>query len=294
MELRHLRYFIAVAEELHFGRAAARLQMAQPPLSQQIRQLEGELGVALFHRSRRHVALTEAGAAFLDGARRTLAEVDRAARSARRAARGETGHLAIGFVGTATYEVLPALLRSLRDTYPEITLSLQEMTTAQQVTALTAGEIDLGLLRPPVHEPALSLKAVRREELVAVVPVGHRLARLQQPLDLKALAEEPFVLFPPAFGQGLYGQILDGCRQAGFTPRVVQEAVQMETLLSLVAGAVGVTLAPASVLALGRPGVVCLPLDRSPVLHLAAAWRTGEQRAVLQRALALMPSCWQD
>lgn len=288
MELRHLRYFLAVAEEMHFGRAAARLAMAQPPLSQQIRQLEEELGVALFRRTRRRVALTEAGEAFLVGARRALAEVERAAVAARRAARGETGHLAIGFVGSATYELLPSLLRLLRSRYPDIALSLREMTTAQQATALAAGEIDLGFLRPPLEGDDLDMATVREERLVAVLPAGHRLAGSTEPLDLAELAREAFVLFPAAQGQGLYSQIVEACRQAGFYPRVVQEAVQMDTLLALVAGSVGVTLAPSSLEALARPGVTYRPVAHSPALQLAAAWRRGDDRPPLRRVLELI------
>lgn len=246
------------------------------------------MGLTLFRRTRRQVELTHAGEAFLAGARRALAEVDRAVTAAHRAARGETGHLAIGFVGTATYELLPALLMRLRSRLPDLTLSLREMTTAQQTAALTAGEIDLGLLRPPLEPTGLATESVREERLVAVLPAAHPLAVTSEPLDLAQLAGEPFVLFPAAQGQGLYAQVTGACRMAGFHPRVVQEAVHMETLLALVAGGAGVTLAPASLQALSRPGVVYRPLTASPSLCLAAAWRQDDERPHLHRVLELL------
>jgi DNA-binding transcriptional LysR family regulator len=287
MELRHLRYFVAVAEELHFGHAAVRLAMTQPPLSQQIRQLEEELQVTLFRRrTRRRVELTEAGVSFLAGARRALAEVERAVTAAQRTARGEEGNLVVGFVGTAAYAFLPELLQHLRVGYPDITLSLREMTTAQQVEALAGGDVDLGFLRPPHMGKDIVTETLWEEQLVAVLPDHHPQAGpIEVPLDVKDLAEEPFVLFPPREGHGLYSQVMECCRTAGFQPRAIQEAVQMETLLSLVAGNIGVTLAPAAVRTLGRDGVVCRPLTSSPTLALATAWRAGDERVVLHRVL---------
>ncbi|MBV9229224.1 MAG: LysR family transcriptional regulator, partial [Chloroflexi bacterium] len=193
MELRHLHYFIAVAEELHFGKAAERLQMAQPPLSQQIRQLEDELGVQLFYRTKRHVQLTEAGHVFLQEARQTLIQAEQAIVAARRAGRGELGRLAIGFVGSATSDILPTLIRGFQERYPEVELLLRELTTAQQVRALQDGRIHVGILRPPVHDDTLRIETLFKEPLIVALPERHPLSSQVQ-LPIEALAREHFIL----------------------------------------------------------------------------------------------------
>ncbi len=176
MELRHLRYFVAVAEELHFGRAAQRLQMAQPPLSQQIRQLEQELGVELLYRTKRTVRLTEAGLAFLHQARQILVQSEQAIEVAQRASRGEVGRLAIGFVGSATYSLLPTAVRSFRHQFPDVRLMLHEMTTSEQIEALHDDRIQVGFIRPPISDDKLSVETVLQESFVAVLPEAHPLA----------------------------------------------------------------------------------------------------------------------
>ena len=199
MELRHLRYFVAVAEELHFGRAARRLEMAQPPLSIQIQRLEKELGVKLLERTQRHVGLTAAGRVFLERARRVLEQAELAVHAAQRAGRGETGSLAVGFVGSATYGVLPEVLRLFRRRFPDVDLMLYEMGSTAQQRAVVEGRLHLGLIRTPRDnaglDEALAQQVVQREPLVVALPKGHALTRLET-LPLIQLAAEPFILFP--------------------------------------------------------------------------------------------------
>ncbi|AZM44819.1 LysR family transcriptional regulator [Streptomyces sp. WAC 06738] len=290
MELRQLRYFVAVAEELHFGRAAGRLGIAQPALSQQIRKLETDLGVELLTRNRRRVALSPAGAAFLPEARETVARAARAARVARRTAAGELGRLALGFVGSATDELLPRAMPVLRTRYPDLEITLRESTSAEQVAALARGELDLGLLRPPSPLPAgLRTRLLTREPLVAALPVGHRLTRLPR-LTAADLRGEPFVRFPRAKGAWMYDLITDYCRgDGGPPPEVAQEAVMMQTITALVAAGTGVALVPASQRTLARPGVAFRRLAAAPLLDLVAAWPesgAGPARGAVVEVLA--------
>ncbi|WP_158890142.1 LysR family transcriptional regulator [Amycolatopsis anabasis] len=274
MELRHLRYFLAVSEELHFGRAARALGIQQPPLSQQIRALEDELGVKLFDRSSRRVRLTAAGEALRPAAQRALDAADAARRTAQRAGRGDTGELALGFVGTATLTLLPKLLRSFREHHPDVALTLHEMTTAEQLRALHAGNLDVGLVRPPLPgAETVHCVPLGTERLLAALPVRHPLAR-ERAVAVERLAGEPFVLFPRALGPGLYDQILNHCRSHGVEPAITQEAVQMHTLAALVAAGLGVSIVPSSVSQLHRADVAYRPLSpQARVAHLAAAHR---------------------
>jgi len=263
MELRHLRYFLAVADELHFGRAAARLHISQPPLSQQIRQLEEELGFDLFLRTRRRVRLTDAGHAFREEAQAVLERLAKATLAAQRVARGETGALAVGFVASATYAVLPRLYRRFRERQPGVSLTLSEMSTAEQVEALRAGQIQVGLARTPVGDEALAAEPLREEPLVLALPARHRLAA-RRALALRALADEPFVLFPREPRPGWVDVVQAACRGAGFRPIVAQEVLELSAAVTLVAAGIGVTLVPESAQALRIGGVVYRPL-RPPV-----------------------------
>ncbi|HEX4205725.1 MAG TPA: LysR family transcriptional regulator [Ktedonobacteraceae bacterium] len=288
MELRHLRYFVTVAEELHFGHAAQRLRIAQPPLSQQIRQLEEELGVQLFLRTRRSVSLTEAGVAFLVEAQRVLEQAKHAIEVAQRTDRGERGQLIIGFVGSATYGLLPKLLHRFRERFPDVTLVLHELTTGQQIQALHEQRIHLGVLRHPVAQDSLMTEAFTREALIVALPEQHHLAT-QKSLSLSALAGEPFVLFPRHLGAGLYDHILSLCQQAGFSPRVTQEAIQMQTMVGLVAAGFGICLVPASLQQLRQEGVVYCELNEAPAcVELALAWRRDDTTPVLCTFLDLV------
>jgi DNA-binding transcriptional LysR family regulator len=291
MELRHLRYFVAVAEELHFGRAAARLRIAQPPLSRQIRDLEREVGAALFSRAKKRVQLTHAGRAFLPEARLALGQAERARQTAQRAARGEIGRLRVGFVEAATFSgVLPDVLAFFRMHLPEIGLELFEMSSLQQGEALREGRIELGLLHspPPDAERWLRVERVLKDPLVAAIPRGHQLAKRAR-LTLRALAREPFVVFPRQNGPALYDRIIAACRAAGFSPSVVQEAAQMHTLVGLVAAGVGVALVPGSIVRLRRPGVVYRPVrDLMVDMGMWVVWKLGEESPVQASFLSIV------
>jgi DNA-binding transcriptional LysR family regulator len=276
MELRQLRYFVAVAEELHFGRAARRVLVAQPALSQQIRQLERELGVTLLARTKRRVALTDPGRAFLAEARRTLAAAEAAARAARRAAAGETGRLRVGYVDLATWLVLPRILRAYRERYPDVDLTLTELHRQPQREALARGDLDVGFFSLRAADTEFRGEQVALDPLMAALPEGHALAA-RPDVPLVALAAEPWVLFPRELKTQFGELILVSCAAAGFVPRVVQEASQLHTLASLVSAGIGVTLLPASTARAPRAGVVFRPLaGEVPVLPLHVVWREGD------------------
>lgn len=243
---RRLQYFVAVAEELHFGRAAKRLGIAQPPLSQQIRKLEAEVGAQLFERSRRSVELTPAGEALLPEARRLLVMCERAAEMARDVHEGKVGSLTIGMVGSAAYRLVPALLGHFRRHYPKVTFDLTEMSTAEQIDRVEVGTLDLGLVRPPVLRDGLRTAVVWSEPLIAALPADHPLAAAKA-VSVADLRDEPFVLFPRRTGPGLFETISQMCAENGFSPRVVQEAIQMQTIVGFVGAGFGVAIVPASV-----------------------------------------------
>ena len=284
MELRHLRYFVTVAEELHFGRAAQRLHLSQPPLSMQIKALEQELGTQLLLRTQRRVELTAAGAVFLDEARDILSRVEQARSAALRAARGEVGELTVGFVTIADYNLLPQALLQFRAQSPGIRLVLREATTDVQLRDLAAERIDVGFLLSPVKDERLDLLPLLRESLMAALPERHPLARGRRPMSLQRLADSPFIMVPRHVAPGLYDDVVSFCRQAGFSPRVEQEAVQMQTIVSLVSAGLGVALIPASLRHIGRKGVAYRELrEESPLTEIALAWRANDARPTLQR-----------
>ncbi|AOJ63528.1 LysR family transcriptional regulator [Burkholderia ubonensis] len=286
-DLRQWRYFVTVAEERHFGRAAARLSMTQPPLSQAIRALEDLLGVALFVRTKRSVALTAVGAALLPDVRKLLAAADALPPRAQSLARGETGSLALAFVSTADYGLLPSLLRAFGARYPQVRLQLEEATSDVQIEELAAGRIDAGLIIPPVpprHAAELSYLPVVREPLVLAMPAAAAPADSPEdaPVRLADVAALPLVIFPRRLAPGFY-DIITGCYgAAGATPRIGQEAIQMQTIVSLVSAGMGVALVPQSLRNLRRTGVVYRPLaDGAPVVETGLVWRTGDVSPVL-------------
>lgn len=288
IELRHLRYFIAVAEELHFGRAAERLHIAQPPLSYQIRQLETEIGFQLFRRTKRKVELTDAGQVFLEECQRIFQQLEQAIQTGQKTSRGEMGQLAIGFVSSAAYNVLPIALQHFRQQFPAVDLALQELTTDQQIQRLGDGRIDVGFLRPPVEDESLSLSIVLQEPLVVALPTSHRLANESQ-ISLKSIAHESFILFPRSIAPGLYDQIIALCQQADFSPRVVQEAIQMQTTVSLVAAEMGIAIVPVSLQNLQRRGVVYRSLQEpTPKATIAIAWKRDNISSTVQRFLEVV------
>ena len=295
MELRHLRYFRTVASELHFGRAAEKLHIAQPPLSHQIRQLETELGFELFNRTKRSVALTPAGHVFLTQVDRIFQQLEQAIEIGRKTSRGELGQISIGFVGSATYNILPSILQQFRDRYPQVHIELHELTTDRQLIWLHEGRIDIGLMRPPIIEPDVSSQVIFQESLVVALPVTHQLATMAT-IDLASLATEPFILFPRQLAPGLYDPIITICQAAGFSPLVVQECIQMQTIVSLVSANMGVSILPESIKEVQRYGVVYKPIQDptipvsilvSRLATISIVWRTNDDSPTINRLLEI-------
>lgn len=277
MELRHLRSFVAVAEERHFGRAAERLHIAQPPLSQQIRALERDLGVTLFERTTRRVDLTPAGAAYLERVRAILRDVDDAAEEARLVAAGRLGRLTIGCVGSVTYSLLPRLARGLATELPGVEVSFRgEMLVPDQVGALLAGEVDLALLRTPVREAQLVVRPLRRDRLVLAVPAEHPLAARRR-VAVRDLRDVDLIVHSGRREAVMFARVTGLCRDAGIEPRVRHEVAETSTLVTLVAGGLGVAVVPEPVSELGLDGVRYLPLSGAGTVDLALAHVRGRE-----------------
>ncbi|WP_341525837.1 LysR substrate-binding domain-containing protein [Nostoc sp. UHCC 0302] len=287
IELRHLRYFIAVAEELNFSRAAERLHIAQPPLSQQIQALEAELGLKLFERKKRPLQLTTAGQVFLAEAYLVFTQLEQAITSAQKVSRGEIGRLVVGTNSSVANSVLPDILQMFHPLFPEVILVLREVSSSQQVSQLRDRQIDVAFERLPnvnLNDDTLNFLPILQEPLVVALPETHPLADQSQ-IPLIALANEPFVL-PPTDLVPSYSPIISLCQQVGFSPKVVQEATWMITVLSSVAGGVGVTLLPANAQSLQRKGVVYRPIQgENLILQLAVVWRRDDSSVVLQKFL---------
>jgi DNA-binding transcriptional LysR family regulator len=274
-ELRQLRHFIAVAQHLHFGRAAAALHMSQPPLSRSIQDLEARLGATLLARSRRKVALTPEGARFLEEAQRVIAQLERAVLEVGSMAAGAGGRLRLGFVSLADFGVLPGLLKAFKASHPGVGLALREMLSPDQALALSAGELDFGLLLPPVAGDLEHL-VVQRERFVVALPARHALARARGRIAMRQLSGEAFVMAPRDIAPGLHDIVALLSARAGFSPRVAQEAIQMQTVVSLVSSGLGVAVVPSSVANLGRRGVAYREIaDAHQRLDLWLAWRRG-------------------
>jgi DNA-binding transcriptional LysR family regulator len=296
MELRQIRHFVAVAEALSFRRAAERLHMAQPPLSVSIRRLEEEVGAPLFLRGARGVRLTPAGQAALEDARRALSHASQLAAAAQAAAQGERGALRVGFVGSATCEVLPRLVPRFRAAHPRVELVLRESTSLAILAELERGQLDFGLVRYPLVAPtSLVLEPVERDALVAALPARHPLARRRGRLALSALRDEPFVAHSPAAVPALSAVVMLACQRAGFTPRVAQEAVQVQTVLSLVESGLGVALVPSVTTRQRSAALAVRQLDPVPgeaaEIGIAMASRRDDASPLLRhfRAVALAP-----
>lgn len=284
MELRHLRYFVAVAEERHFGRAAERLHMAQPPLSQQIRQLEKEVGAELLRRTTRRVQLTRAGMTFLTRARAVLSDIDAAANEARRVAAGSIGHLTLGCVGSATYSLLPELSRALSTELPGIDFSFRgEMLAPDQIDALRTGQIDVALLRPPVADLSLTVTVLRQDRLVVAIPTGHPLAQWKQ-LSPADLVNVDLIIHSADRRSTMYEVVLRLLRDSGVEPHIRHEVGETSTLVTLVAGGLGLAVVPEPVTALPLSGVTYRPL-RSPTVGLAVAYRHDRTEPHLARTI---------
>ncbi|MFI0816261.1 LysR substrate-binding domain-containing protein [Streptomyces sp. NPDC021098] len=285
MELRQLRYFAAVAETRHFGRAAERLHMAQPPLSQAIRRLEAELGVELFARTTRHVALTGAGEVFRTDVERILAAVDEAVARAGRFASGAEGVLRIGLTGSASYRQLPALARLVKRELPRVILEVHtDMLTPAQETALTERRLDIGVLRPPVRQEGIAHRPIATEPLVAAVPEGHWLGEADS-VRVEQLRHEDFIVYAAALGSVVGDAVVRGCLAAGFYPHRAYEVTETSAALALVAAGLGVAVLPDSIRSAPREGVVCKEIEDAPSVRLDLAWREDDDSPLLRNLL---------
>lgn len=288
MDFRQLRYFVAVAEELSFSAAARRLHVSQPPLSLQIKALETELGAVLLDRNKRNVALTEAGALFLDQARRALGNLDRAAEVVRLASKGEAGEIRIAFTASVPMaEAFPRLVRSFRDNHPAARADLIHMSTGQQLQALADKSVDVGFLRPSLlfcPPPNIQTLNLWTDRLVAVLPAWHALAARPDPLPMAALADEAFILFPRGLGCGLFEHVTVLASRAGFAPRLMQEAREGATIVGLVAAGMGISVLPDTYARTGIPGVVYRELDTPDATSsLLLAYRRDDASPLLRR-----------
>lgn len=286
MELRHLRYFVTVAEELHFGRAAARLNISQPPLSQQIRQLEDELGFPLFYRDKHRVELTEAGKVYLEETRLMLAHVEQARAAAEKAHQGAQGRLVIGFLGSTTYNIVP-MLQQFRFRYPKVDLTLHQMKTDRQLQALHDRSIHLGVVRNPIQTPVLTSDIYMKESFVAIFPKQHSLA-VKERLCMQDLANEKFVLSSGYNGTTYHEAVISLCDQAGFSPQIALEVPEIHTIVAFVSEGMGVALVPASFKHQQNNAIVYRELeDVTASLKTVFIWRSDEQSSVLQEFLKL-------
>lgn len=288
MELRHIRYFLAVAEERHFTRAAAKIGIGQPPLSQQIKDLEGEVGAALFHRLAHGAELTEAGKAFFAGVKEMPSIAERATKAARRAARGELGSLRVGFTPSMTFnDVVSSAIRTFRRAYPDIYLTLEEANTTRLVTGLREGTLDVVFLRPGTPDTEdLQLRRLSEEPMVVALPKRHPAAALEA-IDLAMLKDDPFLLFPREIGPTVYDTVVDACRKAGFEPIIGQVAPHFASIVNLVAAELGVSIVPASMMQVRVTGIAYREIaGQSPTTRLALAFRRGETSSVVRNFIA--------
>ncbi|PEI83715.1 LysR family transcriptional regulator [Bacillus toyonensis] len=286
IDIRKMRYFITVAEELNFSRAAERLMMAQPPLSQEIRKLEDELGVQLFYRTKRMVELTDAGKIFLEGARQTLLQVDRTIKETQLADEGKIGHLIVGFVDST--ETVINVLKKFRERFPKIQLILREMTTDQQIKALYEKQIHIGFIRSKQNNEILTSEVCSVEYLKLVLHEEHPFVMLRN-IPIKSLVDEPFILFPRHFGTNFYDVIISYFWEHGVSLNIVQEAIQMQTIVNLVAAGMGISVVPSSVESYKKPGVTYKEIqENTPKINLYAGWRLDEQSVVLENFLTVV------
>jgi DNA-binding transcriptional LysR family regulator len=290
VELRHLRYFVAVAEELHFGRAAQRLHIVQPALSKQISLLERELGVRLLERTKRHVQLTHAGVAFLEDARKTIAQAEQAVEHAHLAGRGERGVLRIGFIAPAVYNLLPRTLRAYRTRFPGVRLRLSEVSNRSAIDGVANEHLDIAFVRLPIEDDRrLCRVTVSEEPVIIALPIGHALAE-QVDVELRSLAEESFVMISRAQEPALYDHYVAWCLESGFSPRVVHEVDRTHVAVGLVAGGLGAAFVPTCARAMAHPGVAYRPLrEPAPRLAMGALWHSGGGSSVLAGFLATQP-----
>ena len=285
VELRHLRYFLAVADELHFGRAAERVHVAQPAISQQIRRLEAEIGTELFHRNRREVRLAPAGEALRDYAVRAIDEVNDGVEAARRAARGEIGNLTVGFLETAASTIVPRAVRQFRPARPDVNLTLRELGVGAQIDDLQAGRLDVGIIRPPADADDLVFERIIDEELIAAVPSGHPLAGRDQ-ITARTVVDQPLVLLSREVVPGLYDQVLAIRQEESGSGAIAQEATSIQAVLGLVSAELGISVMPASVRSLSREGVEFVAIRSAHRSALLTARRRDDDSPVVEAFLA--------
>ncbi len=288
MELRHLRYFVTVAEHLHFSIAAKKLNISQPPLTRQIKQLEEELEVELFIRTNREVKLTEAGKYFYEAAKQTLDKVERERIKVKKIHNGETGSLTIGFGGSVVYDLLPKIIQVVHRKYPDIHLNVRQLTTEDQVKSLINGEIDAGLLVPPIENEKISLLPIREEVFVACVPKNHPLAKREQTVSVEEFANEKIILTPKNAGKGYYNSVIELCRKGGFYPNITQTAQEQQTLVSLVASELGIAFVPESTKKIIHENVKYVSLKQQHKKITAAAWNIDNSVPVVKLFIQLL------
>ncbi|MFD1561173.1 LysR family transcriptional regulator [Paraburkholderia silviterrae] len=284
MELRHLKYFVVVAEELHFTRAAERLGMAQPPLSQQIRKLEHEIGALLFRRLTRGIELTDAGRVLYEDARRIVDHVELAKTRAQSAARGQTGHIRVGFASSVVFHpVIAEIVRTYRDTHPDVRLSPSESNVAALIEDLLDERIDVAIIRQAAHESErVQVEELFDEEMVIVLPPKHRLAG-RTGIQLHSLAQETLIMFPRSIAPVLYDEVISACQRAGFSPQLGQESTQVASAVSMVAAGFGVSIVPHSIRQLAATGVTYHAIEGpAPRAQIAIACRSTEFSKVVR------------
>ncbi|MFJ8933931.1 LysR substrate-binding domain-containing protein [Streptomyces sp. NPDC102364] len=288
MELRHLRYFAAVAETRHFGKAAQALHMAQPPLSQAIRRLETELGVELFTRTTRQVSLTGAGEVFRTDVERILTSVDEAVARVGRFATGVEGVLRVGLTGSASYRQLPSLARLVKQEMPHVRMEVHtEMLTPAQELGLIERRLDVGVLRPPIRQEGIAHRLIADEPLIAAVPEGHRLADGQD-IRVEQLRHEDFIMYGATLGSVVNDAVVRSCLASGFYPHRAYEVTETSAALALVAAGLGVAVLPASIRSAPREGVVCRAIEDALTVPLALAWRGEDETPLIRQLLDVL------
>lgn len=289
MQIRHLHYFITVAEELHFGRAAKRLNMTQPPLSLQIQQLEDILGVKLFNRTRRHVELTHAGNVLLIEARQIINEIKNATNTVKKAHNGSIGQLKIGYTSNAIYEILPSILQIYYECFPLVDVRLQLLSTAEQSQAFYENKIQIGLLCPPIENSCLNLKTIYKEPLIIALPSDHPLAAKNLPIYTSDLSDSSFIITSREIGTGFYDVIINTCYQSGFSPNIIQEVNDLHTAVTLVSTGLGVTFVPLSLKQYKKKNVVYKSLtDTKTTIDTNIAWNNNEKSSIVTNFVKLV------
>ncbi|GAL31055.1 aromatic hydrocarbon utilization transcriptional regulator CatR (LysR family) [Vibrio variabilis] len=280
MEIKQIRYFIAVAQELHFRNAARRLNISQPPLSYQIRKLEDELGVLLLERDTRNVTLTKAGKYFYDRSQRILNKLDKEVAVTQNIHNGQTGSIVLGFSGSAVFSLLPAIIKQSRYIFPDLILDVRQLTTQEQIKELNLGNIDVGILVPPVYDNTINTYTIKREGFNLCVPENHHLAS-RHCIDIVELSNEKFVMTRREDGEGYYDLIIALCMEGGFTPSIIQTAKEQQTIVSLVAACIGIAIVPESTRNIANTSVVFIPINSKIRKQSSVAWKEKLQNEEL-------------